>query len=283
MPHVGTGLQADRSRVVRTVKNTGKFLKDYYRHFAAGDLQGYGPDTLQRRALYHLGVASARPPGHVATGILTETDTSVVTIAVDKLPYLVNSVTAELTRQNAAIRLVVHPIFSVLRDRKTHELVDIHLLPAPGATTHFEPTDSADTCEESWIAVEIGKLNDAAAGEKLLQGLSTVLSDVRLVAADASAMHRRAVSVINSLHTHSGAGSAREMQQAEDLLRWMDSGNFTFLGYSDYDVPGEGGHEEALTSRPSSGVGLLKWNRPRGSGNRGQLREDSAGPWVSDS
>jgi glutamate dehydrogenase len=239
------------------VKDAGKFLADYYRHFSAADLQGYSPDTLQRRALHHLGVASARRPGHVATGILTETDASVVTIATDNMPYLVNSVAAELTRQGAAIRLVVHPIFAVLRDRKTHQLVDIHLLPSPGATPRFESSDSTDVCEESWIAVEINRLSDAAAGEKLVESLSTVLSDVRAVAADASAMHRRAIDVVNALATYPGAGSTQEMQQAKDLLRWMDNGNFTFLGYSDYDVPGEGGHE-ALTSRPSSGLGLLR-------------------------
>ncbi|MFL4476208.1 NAD-glutamate dehydrogenase [Paeniglutamicibacter sp. MACA_103] len=242
------------------MKNTGKFLEDYYRHFSAEDLQGYGPDTLQRRALHHLEVADARRPGHIATGILTESDASVVTIATDNMPYLVNSVAAELTRQNAAIRLVVHPIFAVLRDRDTHRIVDIHLLPSPGATPHFESTDGTEVCEESWIAVEINRLGDAAAGGKLVAGLSTVLADVRAVAADASAMHRRAIEAVDAMETHPGTGGTQEMQQAKDLLRWMDDGNFTFLGYIDYDVPGGGGHDP-LTSRPSSGLGLLRESR----------------------
>ena len=108
------------------MEDTGTFIADYYRHFSADDLQGYSPETLQRRALYHLEVASVRRPGQAVTGILTETDASVVAIATDNMPYLVNSVTAEFTRQNAAIRLVVHPMFAVLRDRDTHGIVDIH-------------------------------------------------------------------------------------------------------------------------------------------------------------
>ncbi|GAA1889151.1 NAD-glutamate dehydrogenase [Paeniglutamicibacter psychrophenolicus] len=237
--------------------NAGKFVEDYYRHFAAADLDGYAPDTLEQRALFHLGVAGARPPGQVATGILAETDASVVAIAVENMPYLVNSVTAELTRQGAAIRLVVHPIFAVLRDKHSHRILDIHLLPAPGAPTHLEATERSYACEESWLAVEIRSPGDASAGQLLLESIATVVTDVAAVATDAGAMHQQALGVIDSLGTRPGSGNRQEREQAQDLLRWMLDGNFTFLGYGDYDVP-DGGGLQSLASRPSSGLGLLR-------------------------
>ena len=239
------------------MKDSGEFLADYYRHFSAEDLQGYGPDTLRRRALHHFDIASDRRPGHAAVGILAEADASVVAIATDNMPYLVSSVTAELTRHNAAIRLVVHPTFAVLRDRDTHRIVDIHHVPSAGATPRLESTDREIVCEESWIAVEIGRLGEATAEERLLDGLRAVLADVRSAVSDASAMHRQARAVVSALGTLAATADIPDLQQARDLLRWMVKGNFTFLGYREYGVATEHGHE-MLAARESTGLGLLR-------------------------
>ena len=47
-----------------------------------------------------------------------------------------------------------------------------------------------------------------------------------------------------------------ELRQAQDLLRWLDDGNFTFLGYREYDLVNEDG-EDVLELREDSGLGLL--------------------------
>ena len=40
-------------------------------------------------------------------------------IVTDDMPFLVDSVNAELVRQNSAIHLVLHPLFVVTRNRET--------------------------------------------------------------------------------------------------------------------------------------------------------------------
>jgi len=52
---------------------------------------------------------------------------SVIEIVTDDMPFLVDSVTSELTREGRAIQLVAHPLFAVTRDA-THELSAIHEL-----------------------------------------------------------------------------------------------------------------------------------------------------------
>jgi len=92
------------------------FLAAYYAHVAAEDLHNYDPETLRARAAHHLELASRRPPGEAVVGILNELDTSVVAVVADDLPYLVQSVAAELTREDTPIHQLVHPTFLVHRD-----------------------------------------------------------------------------------------------------------------------------------------------------------------------
>jgi glutamate dehydrogenase len=101
------------------------FLTDYYEHVADDDVRNYTPETLLERARYHRAVAERREPGKTVIGVRNETDASLVAIVTDDLPYLIPSVTAEIARDAAAIRLLVHPVFSVVREPNTHRLAEI--------------------------------------------------------------------------------------------------------------------------------------------------------------
>ena len=101
------------------------FVTSYYAHVAAEDLHNYDPGTLRDRAAHHLELASRRHPGEAVVGILSELDTSVVAVVAEDLPYLVQSVTAELTREDTPIRQLVHPTFLVRRDPASHALLEI--------------------------------------------------------------------------------------------------------------------------------------------------------------
>src|SRR5215207_410760 len=95
------------------------FLGDYYEHLAEEDARGYPGDVLTARAEGHRNVASVRKPGQANISIRDEEDSSVVFVVTDDMPFLVDSVNAELVRQHAAIRLVVHPLFVATRNRNT--------------------------------------------------------------------------------------------------------------------------------------------------------------------
>ncbi|MEI2642130.1 MAG: hypothetical protein V9G10_07300 [Candidatus Nanopelagicales bacterium] len=50
---------------------------------------------------------------------------------------------------------------------------------------------------------------------------------------------------------------ARRVQEAADFLQWLGEGNFTFLGYREYDLVRDP-DPVALRSQPGSGLGLLR-------------------------
>ena len=83
----------------------------------------------------------------------TAEGTRVVEVVTDDMPFLVDSVTAELSRHGRAIHLVVHPQFVVRRD-VTGTLIEVlRHVRAPSAT-------ATDELVESWMHIEIDRGTD---------------------------------------------------------------------------------------------------------------------------
>ena len=77
------------------------YLRDYYEHLAEEDARAYPAELLAARAQTHRQTAAHRFPGDANITISDEADRSVVYIVTDDMPFLVDSVNAELVRQNA--------------------------------------------------------------------------------------------------------------------------------------------------------------------------------------
>lgn len=235
------------------------FLAAYYAHVAAEDLHNDDPETLRARAAHHLELASRRRPGEAAVGILNELDTSVVAVVAEDLPYLVQSVTAELTREDTPIHQLVHPTFLVHRDPASHALLEVR----PGPAREGLESDNAapsDGTPEVWIGMEIGRVADAEAARALTERLRAVVADVRAVAHDEAAIHGKlseAIAAAGQAPPHAVPAA----QQLRDLLRWLAEGNFVFLGYSEYGLTTAGG-VGSLALRPGSELGLLRHRSP---------------------
>ncbi|MEV5052425.1 NAD-glutamate dehydrogenase [Arthrobacter sp. LAR12-1-1.1] len=250
-----------------------QFLAAYYEHTAPEDLQGYSPENLEQRARHHAELAESRPAGTAAVGILNEGEASVLLVVADALPHLLHSLTAELTRRNESIRLLVHPNFLVRREPQTDRLLEVQPgSPQTGSTGRIigtappgtAPPGSAqyppDWSSETWIAAEIGRLPGSRATEELTDNVRRVLADVQLVADDAPAIHASLARAISSLD-RLPAGTVPTPEQLGELLDWLDRGNFTFLGYGEYEYPTTEG-TDVVTVRPGTGLGLLRDGRP---------------------
>ncbi|MBG6182087.1 glutamate dehydrogenase [Arthrobacter sp. CAN_A214] len=254
------------------------FIGHYYEHLAAEDAGSYSGQVLQDRAVRHRELAGKRAPGQAVVDVFDQSGSSVVLIVTDDMPFLVDSVTAELVRLNAAIRLVVHPTFVATRSRGTHALSSLQRVPSvagvssgdtaalPDISGYVALADQSASIE-SWISVEIGKVADDTERSAVVQGLLGVLSDVRAAVEDWPAMRSKVRSIKASLASTEGAAGIPDLHQARELLQWLDDGNFTFLGYREYDLVSENGID-ALRMRDSSGLGLL-----RGGGASGQLQQ----------
>ncbi|MFF2296103.1 NAD-glutamate dehydrogenase [Arthrobacter sp. NPDC058127] len=253
---------AEQAKSVASLEPSEAFVAEYFAQVPPEDLRSYSPETLRARAAHHLKVASSRAPGQAAVGILTELDASIVAVVTDDIPYLVHSVTAELTRDDTSINLLVHPSFRVLRDPVSHELLEVRLETSMEGET---PPEAGET--EVWIAAEIGRLPDAAAVRRLTDNLQRVLDDVRVATRDGSAIRGKLAEAVASVD-----GFPRDVapppKQLRELLLWLDDGNFLFLGYTEGELTTAGG-QDMLVERQGAGLGLLRRIQGDASGSAG--------------
>ncbi|GAA3493632.1 hypothetical protein GCM10019016_007310 [Streptomyces prasinosporus] len=143
------------------------FLQRYYLHTAPEDLTDRDPVDVFGAAVSHYRLAENRPQGTANVRVHTPTveengwtcSHSVVEVVTDDMPFLVDSVTNELTRQGRGIHVVIHPQFVVRRD-VTGKLIEVLPTPAGGDLPHDAPDLPHDAHVESWIHVEIDRETD---------------------------------------------------------------------------------------------------------------------------
>jgi glutamate dehydrogenase len=244
------------------------FLEAYYRHVAAEDILARDPSHLAGLAFLHRRLAMERSTGSALVRVYTPTSEadgwptarSLVQIVADDMPFLVTSVTAELTRQGRAIHLVIHPQLHVRRDPMGH-LVEVMI----DENSSFSP----DRIAESWISVEIDRESRGEAAERVARGVRQVLADVRVAVEDGPAMRERALRAIADLGAHPPKGVEQaDVEEALKYLDWLGDERFTFLGYAEYHRLPDGTLDgnDRLAPVSDSGLGLLRPEQPQASG-----------------
>ncbi|MEU4151400.1 NAD-glutamate dehydrogenase [Streptomyces sp. NPDC026659] len=233
------------------------FLQRYYLHTAPEDLTDRDPVDAFGAALSHYRLAENRPQGTANVRVHTPTveengwtcSHTVVEVVTDDMPFLVDSVTNELTRQGRGIHVVIHPQFVVRRD-VTGKLIEVLPKPAPGAELPH------DAHVESWIHVEIDRETDRADLKQISADLLRVLSDVREAVEDWEKMRETAIRIADDLESEPRPADlpGPEAEEARELLRWLAADHFTFLGYREYQLRGD----DSLSAVPGTGLGILR-------------------------
>ncbi|GAA3062516.1 NAD-glutamate dehydrogenase [Streptomyces roseofulvus] len=232
------------------------YLQRYYLHTAPEDLTDRDPDDVFGAALSHYRLAENRPQGTANVRVHTPTveengwtsSHSVVEVVTDDMPFLVDSVTNELSRQGRGIHVVIHPQVLVRRDI-TGKLIEVLSTQIHGELPH-------DALPESWIHVEIDRETDRADLKQITSDLLRVLSDVRETVEDWEKMRDAALRIADGLPAEPTASDLRptEVEEAQELLRWLADDHFTFLGYREYELV----DGDALAAVPGTGLGILR-------------------------
>ncbi|WP_326722713.1 NAD-glutamate dehydrogenase [Streptomyces sp. NBC_00243] len=232
------------------------FLQRYYLHTAAEDLTDRDPVDIFGAAFSHYRLAENRPQGTANVRVHTPTvdengwtcSHSVVEVVTDDMPFLVDSVTNELSRQGRGIHLVIHPQVVVRRDL-TGKLIEV----LPTRPTGDLPHDAA---VESWIHVEVDRETDRADLKQMTADLLRVLSDVRETVEDWEKMRDAALRIAEELPKEPTADDLRdqEVEEARELLRWLADDHFTFLGYREYELR----DDDSLAAVAGTGLGILR-------------------------
>ncbi|WP_415960931.1 NAD-glutamate dehydrogenase [Streptomyces sp. 021-4] len=238
------------------------YLQRYYLHTAPEDLGGRDPVDVYGAAASHYRLAENRPQGTANVRVHTPTveengwtcSHSVVEVVTDDMPFLVDSVTNELSRQGRGIHVVIHPQVTVRRD-VTGKLIEVLSggpgTPKPGVNAELPH----DALVESWIHVEIDRETDRADLQQITADLRRVLSDVRETVEDWGKMRDAALRIADDLPGEPLDDLAdEEVEEARELLRWLAADHFTFLGYREYELK----DSDALAAVPGTGLGILR-------------------------
>ncbi|MGH3693937.1 MAG: NAD-glutamate dehydrogenase [Pseudonocardiaceae bacterium] len=236
-----------------------ELIAPYLRLVPAEELSAAQPADLAAAVRSHLALAAERVPGRALVRLLNPTlaedgwssQDTVVQIVTDDMPYLVDSVVAELARRNVTVRRLVHPVVSVRRDLDG-------MLREVLASSHTgeAPTEGL---AESWIYLNVDRVTDPDRARQVEQQLLAVLTDVREVVEDSQGMIGTAHALADGLDAAPPL-PAGEVAEGAALLRWLAGGHFIFLGYRHYQLVWEptGSTTPALRAVLASGRGVLR-------------------------
>src|SRR5947207_2479196 len=97
--------------------------------------------------------------------------------------------------------------------------------------THEAPSDAI---VESTMHVEVDQETDAGEIELIRFSLERILAEVRLAVADFKAMRAQLAVLATELDHADLPMPKEEIDEAREFLKWLDDGNFVFLGYRRY-------------------------------------------------
>src|SRR5258708_31646119 len=249
------------------------FIRRFYQNVPPDDVLGADPLELYGAAVALWRFAEARPGGEVKVRVYNprfeevgwHSTHTVIEIVNDDMPFLVDSVTGELNRQDLAVHLVIHPVITVRRDAKGHL---VELLP---------PTKQAeDARKESVMQVRVDERTSPEVLTRIQGSIEGLLKDVRAAVEDCRKIRARVLDVIKAIEASPPPLPAEEVKEATEFLRWLEADHFTFLGSREHLYEGKG-ETAKMTLAPESGLGILRdpaLHVVEGLRNRGTLPDE---------
>ena len=195
---------------------------------AASQLPGRDDQWLAALARGTLEFGVVRRPDETLLRVRDiDADTTAVDIVTRDVPYLVDSLRAELERRSCPAERVLHPQVVVQRD-DTGRLTKV-----------FDIDDNAPVPEnavvESWMHIELDDI-PADQHDVLARDLRSVLDDVHHAVEDAPMMYRRMRMLAHDLTEDPGEFDRETSEEAGELLRWLADGNYMILGHTAYSA-----------------------------------------------
>ena len=166
-----------RGRRGRT-KSQDDFVRQYFAHVPPRDMREDDAANLAGVAMDHLEFAATRKPKRSKVRVFNPrrevdgwySDHTVVEVVTDDMPFLVDTVSAALIREQLVVFLVIHPIVPVKRDG-AGRLKDVAAAAAPEGRN------------ESFMLFEVSHISGARLGA-VRAAVESVLADVRVAVDD---------------------------------------------------------------------------------------------------
>ncbi len=239
-------------------KLASQFLRQYYATVAIDDLLARNIMDLYGAMISHWQLMYVRKPGEVNIRIYNphfeqhgwQSTHTVIEIAVDDMPFIVDSIVMELNRRELTTHMMFHTgSFNVMRD-KDHKIVKI--LPVGAKQKNMR--------SGAPIYIEVDRLTDQKTLDDLQKSILNILEDVSYCVADWQQMITKTQDVIEALKQTPPPippCDNKDIEESITFLKWMLNDHFTFLGYREYQVSDKAG-ETVLSNIPNTGLGVLR-------------------------
>ncbi len=234
-----------QAAAIALLKQAPQAERDFFGAFFKGaspeDLCLYAPETLVAIAAQIRPLTETRANGDSRVALCdlaapSRNETLLVAVN-DDMPFLLDSLMAEMGAQGFRVHAVFHPIMSVTRDADGKR--------APQGATG----------RESVIVLALDPIAEPTERERIVQAVKNVFRQVRLAVRDWQKMRTRLTETISNLKANPPPGDREALAESIEFLEWLGDNHFTFLGSRDYRF--EDGDTAALVAIDESGLGVL--------------------------
>ncbi len=243
-----TSILADSKESGKTKGVLKRFIGQFYEDSTPDDIAGAKPEDLFAAAASAFAFAKTRPAGKPIIRVLTPSakksrkavwpaDRTVIEIITDDMPFLVDSITAELERLGEQAQSIIHPVIPVKRDSQG-KLVDVY--PDDEVFRDEAVRAKKGVHFESVMHIQIGKETDPEIIDRIGDTVSSVLNDVRRAVEDWPDMRRQATRIAADFDGGPKGVSKDQSEEVEDFLHWLHDDHYTFLGYREYTIEAKG-------------------------------------------
>ena len=250
-PRIEVSLQpivdAMRKRMGRGKALEGEaFVNAFYRRMSEDEMPLHAPDSWAALASDFLDFARKRKAGTAQVRLFNpatrthgwESSHTVLQVANDDMPFLVDSVTMALAELGVGVHVLGHPVVKVTRDKA-------------GAITQV-----GEGVAESWMHLEIDRQSSDSM-PRIQEAVQNVLAEVRATVRDWTQMRVRMLAIADRFSAEQRLLDDVDRAEGEAFLRWAADNHFTFLGFREYTVD-RSGKDAVLCAVEDSGLGLLR-------------------------
>ena len=215
--------------------------------FSADRLAAIASEAFEFLRQRQRGRSKVRLFNHAVNGSGTDRAYTVLEIANDDMPFLVESVLAELAERGIEVHLLLHPVLWVARD--TRGRLENVLRDGAAIAEHG--------VRESFIHVHVDRVMGKSAMAEFEARLSKILDDVRTVVLDWSAMRGRVERAIAAYKSNPPPVSVDELTETIEFLEWLVQDHFTLLGIREFSFDGDATATQ-FREIEGSGLGVLR-------------------------
>jgi len=230
-----------------------KFFDAFLKSIPDEDKSLTSSGRIAEIARFHLKLSKERLPGQPCIDIHTPGSDSeeqsigrtIINIVNDDMPFLIDSVAAEITKNHKLIYLLLHPMIHITRDKN-------------GKFKEIADKAGANTLLQSHIHIELQGTLAATTVTELEQDLRRILKDVYYSTRDWQVMRQKMRDCQNSLNNAPRSKyNDAEIQEYINFLEYLYKDNFTLLGYREYKFKEEADGSLVSKTVKNSSLGLL--------------------------